>query len=63
MPDSPLKPDELATYKTDVATEAESPDGDAPTPGEDARPWMGFGLALLAIFVLAMTLAVIVAVR
>ena len=57
MPDTPLRPDELDTYKTDVATESEAPDPPVPTPGGDARPWLVLGLVLLGVFVVALLAA------
>jgi hypothetical protein len=57
MPDTPLRPDELDTYKTDVATDAEDPDPRVPTPGGDARPWLVLGLVLLVVFVVALLAA------
>jgi len=56
MPDTPLRPDELDTYKTDVATDAEEPDTAAPTPAGDARPWIRIGFAFLVLFVLVIVL-------
>ena len=56
MPDTPLRPDELETYKTDVQT-PEVSDRQAPTPGHDARPWIALGLILLIIFILALVVA------
>ena len=63
MPDTPLKPTEFDTYRTDVATAAEARDTDSPTPGQDARPWMGFGLVLAMIFGLALVLALLAVLR
>ena len=51
MPDTPLRPDELEMYKTDVQTDAEAPDTGVPTPGGDARPWMLLAVVVLVIFV------------
>jgi hypothetical protein len=51
MPDTPLRPDELGTYKTDVLTEAEAADSPIPTPRADSRPWVAIGLVLLVIFI------------
>ena len=56
MPDTPLRPDELETYKTDVQTEDE-PEPAGVTPGSDARPWVVVGLALLVAFVVVILLA------
>jgi hypothetical protein len=56
MPDTPLRPDELETYKTPVQTESEASDGT--TQGRDARPWIGFGLVLLVLFVLMLLAAI-----
>jgi hypothetical protein len=58
LPDTPLRPDELETYKTDVATEAEALDTGAPTPGADARPWLGLGIGLLVVFLVALALGI-----
>jgi hypothetical protein len=58
MPDTPLRPDELETYKTDVQTASEASDDAGPTPAGDARPWMALGLVLLVIFILALLVAV-----
>jgi hypothetical protein len=51
MPDTPLRPDELPTYKTDVETDAEAPDPTVPSPGGDPRPWMVAAIVLLVLFV------------
>ena len=61
LPDTPLHPDELETYKTDVQTEAEAEDEDLPTPGQDARPWLGFGLGLLVVFLAALVASLLFA--
>jgi hypothetical protein len=53
MPDTPLRPDELDTYGTDVQTDAEAPDPKTP----DARPGVLIGLALLVVFVIALVAA------
>ena len=58
MPDTPLRPDELETYKTDVETASEATDDTGLTPASDARPWMALGLVLLVVFVLALLVAV-----
>jgi hypothetical protein len=64
MPDTPLRPDELETYKTDVQTEAESTDSDIPTPGTDSRPWVALGLVLFVVFIGALLIgAMLVIVR
>ena len=56
MPDTPLRPDELETYKTPVQTESEASDGAA--AGPDARPWIAVGLILLLVFVLMLLAAI-----
>ncbi len=56
MPDTPLRPEEMETYKTDVATDAEAPDPTVPTPGGDARPWIRIGVLLLVLFVAVIVL-------
>jgi len=58
VPDTPLQPHELDTYKTDVQTEAESPDLDIPTAGQDARPWVALGIVLLGLFVVTLIAAI-----
>jgi hypothetical protein len=57
MPDTPLRPDELDTYRTDVQTEDVAPEPPTGTPGADARPWMAIGLAILVVFVAMIILA------
>ena len=57
MPDTPLRPDELETYKTDVQTDDVAPETPAPTPGTDARPWIAIGVVALIVFVLLIVLA------
>ena len=57
LPDTPLRPDELETFKTDVATEAEAPD----RASADARPWILVGFVLLGIFLAALIIGVAVA--
>ena len=54
MPDTPLRPDELETYKTPVQTESEASDGATP----DSRPWVAVGLVLLVLFVLMLLAAI-----
>jgi ABC-type Na+ efflux pump permease subunit len=56
MPDTPLRPDELETYKTPVQTASEASD-DA-TPGRDSRPWIAFGLVLLVLFIVMLLAAI-----
>ena len=58
MPDTPLRPDELETYRTKVQTEDVAPDPPDGTPGADARPWIAVGAVVLVVFVAAMLLAV-----
>jgi hypothetical protein len=58
MPDTPLRPDELDTYKTDVQTDAEAADSSAPTPARDSRPWIVLGLVLLVVFLLTLVVAI-----
>jgi len=57
MPDTPLRPDELETYKTDVQTDDVAPETPAPTPGTDSRPWIVIGVVALVVFVLLIVLA------
>jgi len=54
MPETPLRPDEMATYKTAVQTESEASDADAHKPGRDVRVWIALGLILLAIFLVTL---------
>ena len=58
MPDTPLRPDELDTYKTDVQTDAEAPESGGITPSRDTRPWIALGLVLLALFVVTLLAAI-----
>jgi hypothetical protein len=58
MPDTPLRPDELDTYRTDVQTAEVADEAPAGTPGADARPWIVVGVVLLVVFVAAIVLAV-----
>jgi hypothetical protein len=62
MPDTPLRPDELETYKTDVLTAAEEPDPALPTPGGDSRPWVGLGIVLLVLFLVVLVAAIVMTV-
>jgi hypothetical protein len=51
--DSPLRPEELETYRTEQGHEASiDEDGDTPavTPGAEPRPWIVVGIVLLVIF-------------
>jgi hypothetical protein len=57
MPDTPLRPDELETYKTDVQTDDVAREHPAPTPGTDSRPWIVVGVVALGVFVLLIVLA------
>jgi len=59
MPDTPLRPEELETYKTDVQTESEASDADPIGPNLDARPWVALGMVLLVLFVLALAVALV----
>jgi hypothetical protein len=59
MPESPLRPDELDTYRTEVQTEDVAPEPPAGTPGADARPWIVIGLAILVVFVAMIILALV----
>jgi hypothetical protein len=51
--DSPLRAEELETYRTEQGHEASiDEDGDTPaiTPGAEPRPWIMIGIVLLVIF-------------
>jgi hypothetical protein len=57
MPDTPLRPDELETYKTEVQTDDVARERRAATPGTDSRPWIVVGVVALGVFVLLIVLA------
>ncbi len=55
MPDTPLRPDELETYKTPVQTESEA---SGRGYARFSRPWVAVGLVLLVLFVLMLLAAI-----
>jgi hypothetical protein len=61
MPDTPLRPDELDDYKTEVQTDEVVADDTRSAPDEDQRPWVMVGMVLLGAFVLALVVAILAA--
>ena len=58
MPETPLRPDEMDTYKTAVQTQSEASDADADEPGRDSRLWIALGLVLLVLFIMTLLAAI-----
>jgi len=61
--DSPLRPDELSTYRTDPVPERElagagERGASALSPGSEPRPWIVLGLVLLVAFLVILALLV-----
>jgi hypothetical protein len=61
MPDTPLRPDEYSTYRTEVDTEGERPEPADLRPASDPRPWIGVGVVLAALFVAMLVLGIALA--
>jgi hypothetical protein len=61
MSETPLRPDEPSTDRTDVDPELEQPEPAGITPGSDPRPWIGVGVVLAAVFVATLIMAVAIA--
>jgi hypothetical protein len=62
--DSPLRPDELRTYRTDPAPERElegsgERGASALSPGTEPRPWIVLGLVLLVAFLVILAVLVV----
>ena len=58
MPDTPLRPDELPDYKTEVQTAEVQEEAPAASPAGNQHPWVLIGMVLLGIFVVVMVLAI-----
>jgi hypothetical protein len=50
MSGSPLRPEELDDYGTDVATDDDPPERPGVSPAAEPRPWLVLGLVLLVVF-------------
>jgi hypothetical protein len=61
MPDTPLRPDELDDYKTEVQTNEVVADDTRTPPDEDQRPWVLVGMVLLGVFVVVLVLGIVAA--
>jgi hypothetical protein len=57
--DSPLRPEEYETYRTDPTAGDGSSDHAGATPGAEPRPWAMFGLLLLVLFIGILAWAVV----
>jgi hypothetical protein len=57
--DSPLRPDERDTYRTDPAAGDGASDREGVTPAAEPRPWIAIALVLLVVFLAILAWAVI----
>jgi hypothetical protein len=57
--DTPLRPDERPTYRTDPSAGDASTVTDGVSPAAEPRPWIAIGVALLVVFVAILAWAVV----
>jgi hypothetical protein len=57
--DSPLRPEERPTYRTDPSAGDASTVTDGVSPAAEPRPWIAIGVVLLVVFVAILAFAVV----
>ena len=57
--DTPLRPEERPTYRTDPSAGDASTVTDGVSPAAEPRPWIAIGVALLVVFIAILAWAVV----